>query len=293
MNPWENYYRAQSILDALETLNKVSGSGCVLAGGTDLLLDIQQGRHAAPAVLVDITSIPEMRVIEFREDSLFIGAAVPINQIVRSSIINQHAQALVEACDLIGGPQVRNVATLGGNVAHALPAADGTIALVALDAVAEVASLQGTRQMPVLDLFLGPGKSSLIPERELLVGFYLPLREKNQASSFKRVMRPQGVALPILNTACWCHRGEDRLVDVRLSIGPSGPTPRRLRSAEEILRGQPLSRSRVEQAIEAILAESSFRSSRFRATKEYRHHLVRVLLTDVLEIAWQRAASDA
>ena len=95
-----------------------------------------------------------------------------------------HAQALVEACDLIGGPQVRNVATLGGNVAHALPAADGTIALLALDAEAEIASLMAptavrcvayeTRRIPIKELFLGPGKSSLKHGEELIVGFYLP-----------------------------------------------------------------------------------------------------------------------
>ncbi len=111
--------------------------------------------------------------------------------------LHDNAQALIEACGLIGGPQVRNVATLGGNVAHALPAADGTIALMALNAQVEVANQKGNRRVPIAEMFLGPGKSALI-QNELLVGFYLPLQNQNQASAFQRVMRPQGVALPII-----------------------------------------------------------------------------------------------
>ena len=92
-----------------------------------------------------------------RGRSLFIGAAVPLSHIARHPLVAQHAEALREACELIGGPQVRNVATLGGNVAHALPAADGTIALLALDATAEIASLNGSRRLPVAELFEGQG----------------------------------------------------------------------------------------------------------------------------------------
>ena len=111
-----------------------------IAGGTDLLLDLKQGRHAPVHTLIDLTFVPEMTVLELRGDELYIGAAVPVNRVALDPLTGTHAQALVEACDLIAGPQVRNVATLGGNVAHALPAADGTIALTALDAQAEVAS---------------------------------------------------------------------------------------------------------------------------------------------------------
>jgi xanthine dehydrogenase FAD-binding subunit len=98
-----------------------------------------------------------MNVIEVRGDHLFIGASVSITQILNSALANQHGQALVEACNLIAGPQVRNIATLGGNVAHALPAADGTIALVALNAQAEVANAEGLRRMDFAELFPWPG----------------------------------------------------------------------------------------------------------------------------------------
>jgi CO/xanthine dehydrogenase FAD-binding subunit len=195
---------------------------------------------------------------------------------------------LVEACDLIAGPQVRNVATLGGNVAHALPAADGTIALLALNAQVEVAGLSGTRKIPFKDLFLGPGKSSLKHGEELIVGFYLPLSKVNQASCFKRIMRPQGVALPILNCAVWLERENDAIKDIRIAVGPGGGTPFRATQAEEILCGKVFNAESSDSATQALLAQAQFRTSARRATADYRRHIVSGLFKDVLETAWER-----
>src|SRR5512138_3058842 len=177
MNLWRNYVRPASVAEAISALTSSPGPAIPLAGGTDLLLDLEQGRHSPVDTLVDLTTVPEMQALELHGDCLFIGAAVPLNRVARHPLTTEHAQALVEACDLVGGPQVRNVATLGGNVAHALPAADGTIALVALDAQAEIASRAGLRRMPFGELFLGPGRSSLKHGEELLVGFHLPLQK--------------------------------------------------------------------------------------------------------------------
>jgi CO/xanthine dehydrogenase FAD-binding subunit len=289
MTIWKTYYLAQSISDALNTLANASGAARLVAGGTDLLLDLQQGRHPPLDTLVDISHVPEMRRLELHQDSLFIGAALPLNLVVASPLVRQHAQALHDAAGLIGGPQVRNTATLGGNVAHALPAADGTIALLALDAQAEVTSLQGTRRLPLGDLFRGPGKSALDPGGDLLVGFHLPVRQAGQASAFQRVMRPQGVAIAILNMAIWLKREADRLVDIRISIGPAGTVPLRAHGAEAQLRGQSPDQPVIDRAIAALLAETHFRTSPHRATAEYRRHTAAVLLKEVLEIAWQRA----
>jgi CO/xanthine dehydrogenase FAD-binding subunit len=195
---------------------------------------------------------------------------------------------LVEACVLIAGPQVRNVATLGGNVAHALPAADGTIALLALDAAVEIASLAGDRRVPLSDLFLGPGKSALKHGEELLIGFYLPLCKKGQASCFKRVMRPQGVALPIINVAVWLEREGDTIKDVRIAVGPGGPTPWRAREAEKVLIGKSIKDEAFNAALEALLAHVGFRSSARRASADYRRHLVGALFKDTLDTAWLR-----
>ena len=289
MNLWQQYIRPSSVTEALQALTSAPGPACPLAGGTDLMLDLQQGRHAPVHTLVDLTAIPEMTVIEVRGDELFIGAATPLNRIAASTLAGQHAQALVEACNLIAGPQVRNVATLGGNVAHALPAADGTIALMALDAQAEVADLKGRRRVPLAGLFVGAGQSALKVGQELLVGFYVPMCVAHQASAFKRIMRAQGIALPILNLAVWLARRADRMTDVRIAVGPSGPIPQRIHAAEEALHGQSLTAESYSQALEALLKQVHFRTSPYRASAEYRQHLVEALLKDTLEAAWQRA----
>lgn len=290
MNLWQQYLSPHSISEAILALTSAPGPSIPIAGGTDLLLDIQQGRHTPVHTLVDLTAIPELTQVEERAGKLFIGAAAPLNRIARHPLVAQHAQALVEACDLVGGPQVRNVATLGGNVAHALPAADGTIALLALDAEAEIADVFGTRQVPLNDLFLGPGKSSLKHGEELLVGFYIPLMKIHQASCFKRIMRPQGVALPIINLAIRLSRSADIIEDIRIAVGPGAAIPWRAQQAEQALLGESLSLETVHAAQEALLAHVSFRSSLRRATAEYRRHLVGELFRETLETAWQRAA---
>lgn len=298
MNLWRNYVRPKNLSEAMDAFAHAPRPLLPIAGGTDLLLDLEQGRHSPVQTLVDVTSIAEMTLLEVRGDELFIGAAVPVNRVALDPLVGRHAQALIEACNLIAGPQVRNVATLGGNVAHALPAADGTIALLALDAKAEVASPTGTRIVPFKDLFLGPGKSALKHGEELLVGFYIPMQtseffknsEVSRASScFKRIMRPQGVALPILNCAVWLEREADSIKDIRIAVGPGGGTPFRAAQAEEFLRGKSLNEETFESALDALLAQAQFRTSARRASADYRRHIVSGLFRDVIETAWKRA----
>jgi len=296
MNLWQEYLRPTNLSQAIQAFAEASGPVLPIAGGTDLLLDLEQGRHAPIHTLLDVPSIQEMTALEVRGEELFVGAAIPVNRIVHDPLVVAHAQALTEACNLIAGPQVRNVATLGGNVAHALPAADGTIALLALKAQAEVASYApsavpgvNTRRMPFKELFLGPGKSVLKHGEELLVGFYLPLSTPYQASCFKRIMRPQGVALPIINLAVWLERKDDAIRQICLAVGPGGPTPWRGTDVEKALIGKPLNDETFNAALEALLAQVGFRSSARRASADYRRHIVTGLFKDVLQTAWTRA----
>ena len=290
MNLWQNYVRPKNLSEAMDAFANAPRPLMPIAGGTDLLLDLEQGRHSPVQTLIDVTSVAEMTALELRGDELYIGASVPVNRVATTPEVVHHAQALTEACNLIAGPQVRNVATLGGNVAHALPAADGTIALLALNAVAEIASATGTRRVPFKELFLGPGKSSLKHGEELLVGFQISLSKHHQASCFKRIMRPQGVALPILNCAVWLEREHDAIQDIRIAVGPGGGTPFRATQAEDVLRGKPLNEETFESALDALLAQAQFRTSARRASADYRRHIVSGLFKDVIETAWLRAS---
>jgi len=290
MNLWQEFRKPTTISEAIEDLTNAPQPAMPIAGGSDMLLDIRQGRQAPVHTLVDLKSVTEMNVIEMRTDELFIGASVSITRIIQDALVNQHAQALVEASNLIAGPQVRNIATLGGNVAHALPAADGTIALTALGAHAEVANKSGLRRVPFQEMFLGPGKSAIDKTCELITGFYIPRADEGQASCFKRIMRPQGVALPILNCAVWVHRENDSVADVRISVGPGGPTPFRGTDAESVLRGRVLDEALLSEALDHLLVQAKFRTSPLRATAEYRQHIVKTLFKDTLTVAWERAA---
>jgi carbon-monoxide dehydrogenase medium subunit len=285
---WQTYLRPTSLTEALQALTSAPGPALPIAGGTDLILDLEQERHPPVHTLVDLTFLPELKRLEIQGDELLIGAAVPLSQIAASPLVAEHATALTEACGQVGGPQVRNVATLGGNVAHALPAADGTIALTALGAHVSVADLESVRRLPLADLFLGPGQSALRPG-QLITAFHLPLRRPGQASAFRRVMRTQGIALPILNVAVWLARLGDQIADVRLAVGPSGPVPRRLEATEAALRGGAFDSARIEMALDALLNEAHFRTSPHRATADYRRSIVGDLLRQTLETAWERA----
>jgi CO/xanthine dehydrogenase FAD-binding subunit len=161
--------------------------------------------------------------------------------------------------------------------------------MTALDAQAEVAGVSGTRRMSFTSLFLGPGKSALNKNEEIIVGFYLPRTRKGQASCFKRIMRPQGVALPILNCAVWLERDADMVKDIHIAVGPGGPIPFRATEAEAVLRGQPFNDETFASTLEALLGQAIFRTSARRASADYRKHIVGGLFKDVLETAWKRA----
>jgi xanthine dehydrogenase FAD-binding subunit len=288
MSFWSNYVNAGSIAEALDALASAPGPARPISGGTDLLLELQSGRHSHIHTLVDVTHIPELNALELRGDTLFIGAAVPVRELTESPLVRSHALAVSEACGLIGGPQVRNTATLGGNVAHALPAADGMIALCAMDTQVEVVSAAGCRLEPILSLFKGPGVSALQLDREFVVGFHLPARQPGQASAFERFMRPQGVALPIINNAVWIQRAGDCIQNIRIAIGPSGPVPQRVLELEQACIGSVYCDETLARVKQLIRSSVRFRSSPQRATAEYRYQLSEVLLESVIRKAWQR-----
>ena len=288
MRLWETFLQPTSVSQALTALRSGPRPIRVMAGGTDLLLDLRQGRMPPLGAVVDITAIEELQAMRVDGASMLIGAVVCLRRIAEDPTIQRFAACLADACQRIGGPQVRNVATLGGNVGHALPAGDGTIALVALGAEAEIASAEGRRWTPVEDLIVGPGRSALDPERELLTGFRIPLPMEGEASAFDRVMRPQGVAIAVLNMAVALGVGSGGAIEsIRLAMGPAGPRPMRCSRTEEFLRGKKPSEKELDRACEILLQETTLRTSPHRATQDYRRHMARYLLGRVVPRAYE------
>ena len=258
---------------------------------------MQQGNHAPVKALVDVTSIAGLNEIRVEDGWVVIGAAVTHAQIEASPLVRQHGQALAESCGVVGGPQVRNVGTIGGNVAHALPAADGAIGLLALDAQAQVCTLDGSdltcTWRPLLSVFAGPGKNTLA-DNQLLAAFRFPVLQPRQASAFDRIMRPQGVALPILGAACRLTLDETlaRVDDAIIVVGPAGPIPFRATEAERFLvSAGSIDDAAIDVTIAAAQAQAELRTSKHRASKEYRHEMVAVLLRRVLRRALDQASN--
>lgn len=308
MTLWTKYHQPVTVDEGLAFLAQHGGAARVVSGGTDLLLEMQQGHKPPVAALVDVTGVAEMMALEVQNGRIYLGAAVTHTQIVKSDLLVQQATCLVESCGVIGGPQVRNVATLGGNVAHALPAADGTTALVVLDAEVEVATANGRFWHPILSLFKGPGKSAVDHSRELITRFRFEGTPLGTGTAFKRIMRPQGVALPILACAVWVKVAQSvngrsptideakidyeqlPIADVRVCIGPVKPTPCRAAQTEAALRGRSLADG-LDECIAAAQAEFSPRTSKHRATADYRREMIAVLLRRSLPLALHRAAT--
>ena len=254
MDIWKHYYTPGTVEEALKLLEQHAGNARIIAGGTDLLIDLQytEPKHELDA-LVDLTRVGEMIHITEADGVCTIGAAVTHTAITESAVVEAGATCLVESCGVVGGPQVRNVATLGGNVAHALPAGDGTTSLMALNAEADVAWGDGRREwLPLAQLFKGPGISALDSSKDVLVAFRFRLCAEREGTAFHRIMRPQGVALPVLGCAVWVRLNEDRThyEDARISIAPVAPTPILAEAASAALRGQLTNEETLERAVE-------------------------------------------
>jgi len=256
------------------------------------LLEIQQGHKPAVEAMVDPSRIAAVGGISRDGEHVVIGCAVTHSRIIRDEFIIQHGTCLVEACGVIGGPQVRNVATLAGNVAHALPAGDGTIGLLVLGGEIELCDARGSRWLPLQDTFLGAGKSAIDHHRALLTRLRFRPTGKLQGSAFYRVMRPQGVALPMISMAARLHLDTSKhIAAARIAVAPAGPVPRLCETAIEALTGAEASMEQFRKASAAALDGISLRSSKYRASREYRAEMVRTHLPRVLALAAERAVS--
>jgi carbon-monoxide dehydrogenase medium subunit len=211
--------------------------------------------------------------------------------LVNDERIIRSGTCLSESCGVIGGPQVRNTGTLAGNVAHALPAGDGTIGLLALGGEVEIASTTGTRWMPAKDTFKGPGRSVIDRQREILTRLRFKPTNANEGSAFHRVMRPQGLCLPIISMAARLQIEDNIIASAGISMGPVGPVPWFAEPAAAALIGKPANEEQFAQAAGIALDNIALRTSKYRATEEYRATMIRTYLPIILATAAQRAGA--
>ncbi len=287
---WEEYFTPATVAEAIEILERFDGEARVVGGGTDLLVETRRGLHKPVTAMVDVTHIAGLGEISLEGDHIVIGCGVTHSQIVKNEQIIERGVCLAESCGVIGGPQVRNVGTLAGNVAHALPAGDGTMGLLALGGEIEVAGVDGTRWMPLQESFKGPGKSFIDRYRQILTRLRFRPTGPGEGSAHHRVMRPQGLCLPIISMGVRVALDDaDVISEARISMGPVGPVPHLAEPAMQALIGGPATASQFARAAEVALQNVELRASKYRATREYREQMVRTFLPVILERAVERA----
>ena len=286
---WNSYYTPDTVAAALDILQRYDGRARVIGGGTDLLVETRRGLRRPIEAIVDATRIAGLDSIEEEGDYLVIGCGVTHTTIVNDRRVIRYGRCLSESCGVIGGPQVRNTGTLAGNVAHALPAGDGTIGLLALGGEVEIASTDGMRWMPAKDTFEGPGRSAIDRHNEILTRLRFKRTAHDEGSAFYRVMRPQGLCLPIISMAARLRMDGHTIAAASISMGPVGPIPWFAEPAAAALVGKPASEELFEEAAETALANISLRTSKYRATEEYREAMIRTYLPIILATAVQRA----
>jgi carbon-monoxide dehydrogenase medium subunit len=277
-------FEPRSISNLLVLAHRYRDSAKIIAGGTDLLVEMKRGT-VVPAALITLRTVSGLKRISYRaRDGLCLGAGTTIHEIEASPILGERYPLLAQAASRLGSPQVRNQATVGGNVCQASPAGDMIPPLMALGASLVLRSTSGERSMPIEDFFRGPGETLLKPG-EVLTEINVPPAEPKARSAFVKHGRREGLDLAIVNVAVWAHLKEDHACEeARLALGAVAPTVIRARSAESLMRGKDLDDDLIRAAGERA-SEEVQPISDLRASAKYRRQMSRVITVRALRTA--------
>ncbi|GAB4214856.1 MAG: hypothetical protein OHK0022_54010 [Roseiflexaceae bacterium] len=277
---WQHYVIPRSLDEALRLLAEQPGQARPVAGGTDLVIEIDRGLRA-PTTLVDLTRLPGLDRIWLGDDGrIHIGALVTHNQVVASPLCVERALPLAQACLEVGAPQIRNRATLAGNLVTASPANDTITPLIALNARVTLASVRGQRTLPLAEFYTGVRRTVLAPD-ELLTGIsLLPLADNERGIYLKLGLR-RAQAISVVNVAAVVELAAGRVAEASIALGCVAPTIVRAGAAERALAGRPLDSEAIMAAAE--LAEQAARPiDDLRGSAAYRRGMVRSLVARAL-----------
>jgi carbon-monoxide dehydrogenase medium subunit len=284
-------YLAPTTLDEAVSLLQERGDAVrLLAGGTDLLVQIKEA-GLRPGAVVSLHGVDELRGIEGdATGGMRIGARALMAEVAAHPEIRGGYTGLADGAGVVGSVQTRNMATIGGNVANAAPSADTAPPLIALDAVAEVLGPSGRRELPIEDVFAGPGQTSLAPG-EMITALTLPPLSKTgsvyQRHTPRKIMDIAAVGVGARLTL----DGSGLISEARIALGAVGPAPFRATEAEQMLTGQPPSEELFGRA--AALAQNAAKPiSDVRGSAEFRRYLVGVMTKRCLQIALERAQEN-
>jgi CO/xanthine dehydrogenase FAD-binding subunit len=273
------YRRPETLDEALLFLKRHGADTCPLAGGTDVMVDLRSGKLKT-SYLLDISRLPELQGIALSEEGLSIGAGVTISEIYASALVAEHAPSMLKACAFFGSLQIRNVATIGGNVGNASPSADTAPSLLVHGTKAVLAGFSGKRTVGVEDLFEGPYRSGIRPD-ELMLRFILaPAR--GRFSDFQKIGRRKALAISRMSMAILAEQAKDETFRfIRLALGSATPTPMRVKAVESFLVGKRPDLQTLEWGAQ-LMAEEMIRITGRRPSTVYKEKAVQGLFLRML-----------
>ena len=284
---WDHYYSAASMDEALGLLAGNTNALRVVAGATDLMLELERGQRPEVRGLVDISRVADLDRIVLGDDGwVHLGPLVTHNQCVASPLLVDRAYALARACWEVGAPQIRNRGTVCGNLVTASPANDAIPPLLALGAVLRVRSSRGERQLPLDTFYTGVRKTVLAPD-EIVVDLAFPLPSAGTRSAFIKLSLRRAQAVSVVNVAVVVELRGGEVRQARIALGSVAPTVIRAYQAEEALVGEPLSPAVVARA-SALAAQAASPIDDVRASAEYRREMVRVCTQRALQADIER-----
>ncbi|MET1159539.1 MAG: xanthine dehydrogenase family protein subunit M [Thermoprotei archaeon] len=280
------YRRASSVEEAVKLLNELENAK-ILAGGTDLLLDMKIGRYK-PKYVIDISGIRELKYIRDTGEELRIGALTTIQEILDSPIVREKTPLLYLAAREFGYWQIRNMGTIGGNLCNASPAADTAPPLLVYEAIIRARSIEGERLIPITEFFHGPRQIEL-KNNELLVEVIVPYKKlEDYGYSYAKIGRRRGHDISVVAVATAIKIEDGVVADARIALNSVAPKPIRARSAEKVLIDKKPSDELFEEAANAVTKDISPISD-VRAPAEYRLYMSRLLVRETLREAFEKA----
>lgn len=281
------YFEPKTLSDALSLLAKHGAEAKVIAGGTDVMVDIKFKEE--PGSLVNIKKIPGLTGIKENGASLRIGALTTIRELETSTVLRAKLPVLWEAAHQFASLQVRNTATLGGNIGRASPSGETLAPLLVLDAKVKVAFADGEKTESFSSFFQGPGKTSM-GAKGLLTEIEVPYPAAGSKGVYLKhaVRGAMDIAMVGVAVLITPDAGKNNLQDVRIGLGAVAPTPVRAPKAEALLRGKPLTAALVKEAAALAASEASPISDQ-RSSAENRRWIVEALTRRGLEQTWQAA----
>jgi CO/xanthine dehydrogenase FAD-binding subunit len=277
-----NYLAPRRLGEALHAM--ADGGATVFCGGTDLSPQTESGARQYAPTLLNLRRIEELAGVDAGASEIRIGAATTVSEIRASAALADVAPVLAEAADRFASEQIRNAASIGGNICNASPAGDMIPPLLVLGASVELACLQGgavqTRRVPLERFFVGPGKSVKLPQ-ELLVAVVFDRPAPGFAAKFRKSGPRPALEISTVSVAVGARVADGRLSDVRVALGSVAPTPLRARHVEAALEGKRLDGATIAAAV-AAAAQDAKPIDDVRASAWYRDHLVKVFVEEVL-----------